>query len=59
MNEIKWSNGIKPIRSKKSDKCLYDINNNINDNELKSITFNKREQVNDKIVIGNVFKDKE
>ena len=52
MNEIKWSNGIKPIRSNKSDKELYDdnnVNNNKNDNEVKFITINKREQVNDKI----------
>ena len=53
MNEIKWSKGIKPIRSNKSDKELYDNNkhdNNKHDNnEVKSITFNKREQVNDKI----------
>ena len=47
MNEIKWSNGIKPIRSNKSDKELYD--NNVNNNEVKSITFNKREEANDKI----------
>ena len=48
MNEIKWSKGIKPIRSNKSDKELYDNNVN-NNNEVKSITFNKREEVNDKI----------
>tara|TARA_A100001015_G_scaffold321594_1_gene453262 strand:+ start:1874 stop:2113 length:240 start_codon:yes stop_codon:yes gene_type:complete len=42
MNEIKWSNGNKPIRSSKNDKLLYD-------NEEKSNTLNKREEVNDKI----------
>jgi len=51
MNEIKWSNGLKPIRSNKCDKKLYD-NNKIN---------NKREQLNDKInqreLIQNTLKN--
>ena len=54
MNQIKWSNGIKPTKSNKSDKQLYiadnddEINHEIN-HEINNFSSNKREFVNDKI----------
>jgi hypothetical protein len=58
MNQIKWSNGIKPTKSNKSDKQLYiadnddeinhENNNEIN-HEINNFSSNKREFVNDKI----------
>jgi len=62
MNQIKWSNGIKPAKSNKSDKQLYiadnddEINHEINqeinqeiNHEINNFSSNKREFVNDKI----------
>ena len=62
MNQIKWSNGIKPTKSNKSDKQLYiadnddEINHEINqeinqeiNHEINNFSSNKREFVNDKI----------
>ena len=54
MNQIKWTNGIKPTKSNKSDKQLYipdnddKINQEIN-KEINNFSSNKREFVNDKI----------
>tara|TARA_R110002012_G_scaffold77177_1_gene195050 strand:+ start:193 stop:480 length:288 start_codon:yes stop_codon:yes gene_type:complete len=58
MNQIKWSNGIKPTKSNKSDKQLYipdndqEINQEIRqeiNQEINNFSSNKREFVNDKI----------
>jgi hypothetical protein len=62
MNQIKWSKGIKPTKSNKSDKQLYipdndheikqEINHEINqeiNQEINNFSSNKREFVNDKI----------
>ena len=54
MNQIKWTNGIKPTKSNKGDKQLYipdnddEINHEIN-HEINNFSSNKREFVNDKI----------
>ena len=49
MDIIKWSNGVKPIKSNKNDKKLYENDNNNIFNELNNNSHSKREQVNDKI----------
>jgi|TARA_B110000858_G_C17463775_1_gene319651 hypothetical protein len=58
MNQIKWTNGIKPTKSNKSDKQLYipdndqEINQEIRqeiNQEINNFSSNKREFVNDKI----------
>ena len=58
MNQIKWTNGIKPTKSNKSHKQLYipdndqEINQEIRqeiNQEINNFSSNKREFVNDKI----------